>query len=457
VRLRKRNGVYHVRYWLNGVRVERSTKLSDKKAAEALARQWERDAADPDHENARRATLNEALTLLLREREEEAKARRKSEGTVAFYREKAGHWARVLGHDFPLAQVSVRVVRDYISRRRAEPARATKKRPAPTKRNPNPPEPPPPPRVSDHTIGKELVALRAALKLAKERGLWKGDPKAVIPVSWGPKYKPKRRWLPEPELDALFRALAPDEAARVAFMVATSAELSATDRAQRADVYPDRSRVLVRGTKRDTRLRVVPIVTEWQRSLVKFALDHAEGSGGKLFAPWPNLHQSLRWACKRAGIERCSPNDLRRTFAQWMRRDGLPLELIAPMMGHKTTTMLQLVYGTFDEDSLDARVRAVLCPTGAPVGGAKAAIPATSAAAEEASSPQESSGEVSGPSGTRTQDQRIKSPSRLWPSPGKKPRAPRLRKSAAPPVPHGAERQTASGSPLPAPAKRGAP
>ena len=34
--------------------------------------------------------------------------------------------------------------------------------------------------MTDHTIAKELVALRAALKLAKRRGIWKGDPAEVL-------------------------------------------------------------------------------------------------------------------------------------------------------------------------------------------------------------------------------------------------------------------------------------
>ena len=49
--------------------------------------------------------------------------------------------------------------------------------------------------MTDHTIAKELVALRAALKLAKRRGIWKGDPAEVLPVGFAPEYKPRNRFL----------------------------------------------------------------------------------------------------------------------------------------------------------------------------------------------------------------------------------------------------------------------
>jgi len=112
--------------------------------------------------------------------------------------------------------------------------------------------------VTDHTIAKELVALRAALKLAKRRGIWKGDLAEVLPVGFAPEYKPRNRFLTYYELEALLGELLEDAAARVAFTIATSAEAAATERALREDVSPDRLFVQVRGSKRATRWRKVP-------------------------------------------------------------------------------------------------------------------------------------------------------------------------------------------------------
>jgi integrase len=51
-----------------------------------------------------------------------------------------------------------------------------------------------------------------------------------------------------------------------------------------------------------------------------YALRHAEGKQGFLFRRWTNVRRDLNEACERAGIAPCSPNDLRRTCATWLRR-----------------------------------------------------------------------------------------------------------------------------------------
>jgi integrase len=156
------------------------------------------------------------------------------------------------------------------------------------------------------------------------------------------------------ELEELLAQLPADRAARCAFIVGTSAEWGATERARREDVSDDQVRV--RGTKRETRDRVVPLVFPDQRALVKFALEHGEGTAGLLFAPWANVRRDLLVACERIteGLRKekphapsylpLSPNDLRRSFAHWMSGAGLPNEVIAPLMGHRDTRMLDRVY-----------------------------------------------------------------------------------------------------------------
>jgi hypothetical protein len=71
------------------------------------------------------------------------------------------------------------------------------------------------------------------------------------------------------------------------------------------------STVFIRGTKRSTRLRTVPIVGEMARSLLEYALEHAQGEGSLLFRPWTNVRRDLHAACDAVKIARCSPNDLR--------------------------------------------------------------------------------------------------------------------------------------------------
>jgi integrase len=59
-------------------------------------------------------------------------------------------------------------------------------------------------------------------------------------------------------------------------MIATSVEWGAVTRAQQADIDLRGCRVLVRGTKRTTRWRTVPLVSDAQRSLTKYGIRFTE-------------------------------------------------------------------------------------------------------------------------------------------------------------------------------------
>jgi len=335
-RIFKRGRVWYGWFYEDGRRVVRATRCRDRAAADWVARQWVLDAADPDHAAARTATLTDALQLLLARDEEEVQAGRRSPDTVAFHRSKAGHLVRLFetadggGHvPFPLVRLRAANVDGYVSRRRAE-------------------------KVTDATIAKELVVLRKSLRLAVRAGLWKGRVEEVIPVAFSAGYEPRTRALTAGEVGKLLHELLPDRAARVAFIVATSACWRESELARREDTGEGLATVLLRGTKRNTRFRTVPIVSPAQRSLLEYAVEHAQGTGGPLFRVWRNARRDLLEACERAGIERCSPNDLRRTFASWQVEAGVPLYPIAQAMGHKDTRMLERVYGRQTPEQLAA-------------------------------------------------------------------------------------------------------
>ena len=180
MRLFRRGKVWYVHVYEHGVRRQVSTRCHDRKAAEARARELERDAADPDLAATKSSTLSDAIKLLVDDRAALAKAGKRSADTVSFYRAKASHWIRVLemGGDaegayvpFPLARLTARTVDEFITARRNEGA-------------------------GENTISKELVALRVALKLARRAGIWRGDPGAILPVNFAPEYKPRERHPP---------------------------------------------------------------------------------------------------------------------------------------------------------------------------------------------------------------------------------------------------------------------
>lgn len=318
-RLHKRGRTWWVwAYDLDGQRRHRSTRCTDRRAAEARARQIEAELLDP-RAHVASATVTSALERFVERVASDADAGARSPATLSFYRKKAGHLYRLLG-GVHLVELGAGDVDAYLLERRREGA-------------------------ADATIGKEFVTLRQALKLAARAGDWPGRLEAVMPVRFGGGYVPRRRALPWAELAALLPELLADRAARVAWIVATSGRWGESDRACRADVDLEAMLVHVRGTKTRSSDRVVPLVLPVQQVLVAYALDYGEGEGGLLFRPWPNVRHDLEAACSRAKVERCSPNDLRRTFAKWLREHGATPDLVGLAMGHTTGRMVELVYG----------------------------------------------------------------------------------------------------------------
>jgi integrase len=290
--------------------------------------------------------LKDAFDRLIRETESNAKALprpRASMATVDFYRGKAEILLRILGN-LPLLEVNAACVDAYIrGRRNAE--------------------------IRESTIAKEIGTWRAALKVAKRAGLWGGDIAEVFPTGFSPRYEARERWLTYEEWRRLVadaeaqgmpestRALRRGLLAAVAFMVATSAEWGAFERARREDVDLERFRVHVRGTKdaqkAGNRDRVIPIVHLGHAYLLAFAMRHADGIG-RLFRARSNFRRDLAATCVRVGIERLSPNDLRRTHATWLRRAGVPAGQIGTILGHVNGRLVEKVYGRIKPIDLES-------------------------------------------------------------------------------------------------------
>ena len=69
-----------------------------------------------------------------------------------------------------------------------------------------------------------------------------------------------------------------------------------------------------------------------------------------------NVRRELSRICAAAGVPRITPNELRHTSATLLNDGGVPLELIADVLGHTTTTMLQRHYRHRVRPSADAAV-----------------------------------------------------------------------------------------------------
>lgn len=316
MRLYKRGAVWWVYFADNeGAKVRVSTKQKDRSRAAIVAREIVRRRTDPAYRAAHEATLKLCADRFLADRQAQGKAL----GTLHMYRVKASHLVRLLGEDLPLAKVDARKVDGYVAERRREGASAS-------------------------TVGKELCALRGLLKLARRHGDFDRELSQVMPTGYAVEYVPRRRYLTPAEAAALLDQLAPDRAALVAFALGTGARWSELGRARREDVDLAAGTVRLRGTKTAASARTIPILS-LTRPYLERALRDAPGAA-QLFRGWSNVRRDLALACASAKLaSRVTPNDLRRTLATWLVQADVPPSLVAQILGHADSRMVERVYG----------------------------------------------------------------------------------------------------------------
>ena len=312
-------------YWIaqfydrSGRRHTRSTRCTDKKAAQARADEWERLAARSVHAPREQATLRNAVQWRLNELQTLVRAGRRSKSTFDFEATKLGHLIRIIGSETPLEQITPQVVDGYIHQRLDEGAPST------------------------HTLDKELAALLRALKFARRFGHATAELETLKPLSWIVDYKPRTRALSPPEAVALLNSLSDKRRPHVAFLLVTGCRWGESLRAQPEDVDREAGLIWIRGTKTQRSSAAVPILPH-----VEALLEIADPP----FEPWGNVRRDLRAACERAGIEPCSPNDLRRTAGHWLRQSGCDSTLVAEFLRHTTSRLVETTYGRLEGEAL---------------------------------------------------------------------------------------------------------
>jgi hypothetical protein len=158
--------------------------------------------------------------------------------------------------------------------------------------------------------------------------------------------------------------MTPDAAAQAAFILATSAEMGAVQRALATDLPKTIKaplRINVRGTKTDDRDRVVPIVTDEQVVLLRFAKRHAQGANGRLFAK-ERPNRSLERASTSAKLDHVTPHALRHAAGQWLLDLGVSIELVSRILGHASTSMTEKVYARVKQDAVGDRILDMIDP-----------------------------------------------------------------------------------------------
>ena len=312
-----------------GKALRESTGQDDELAAHRwyLERVRSRTTA-PDKDEA---SLLDALTRRLEDRAAVGRAA----GPLDCHTKKGRQLVRVLGPGLPVSAIDARTVDAYIATRLREGVQRT-------------------------TVHKELETLRGALKLARRQGYAVRPLEEVMPVDFSPKYKPRDRALSLEEIDRLLAALKdkPQRRALVAFLLATGATYpSEVARLRKGDIDTAKHVVHLRGTKRETRDRRVPVVSFARKWLLE-AVPYAP------FERWTNVRRDLHAACAEAGIAHCSPNDLRRSIATLMRARGIEPQLIGAYLGHADSRMAERIYGRITPDQLGHLLEVRLRATG---------------------------------------------------------------------------------------------
>lgn len=303
-----------------------STQCHDKAAAEAEARNIERRAADPNYKAAE-ARLDDCLDLFFQEQ----RAKKKAPGTLDMHSAHIVNLTKHLGASLRLSDLAppagAREIDRYLAKRTKDKAKRT-------------------------TQAKELSTLKGALRGAQRRGEFPWALEQVMPYRFAQQYVPGKRALTLAQVYALLGALEPKRGAVVAFIVLTGADWHSAETAEAADLQE--LKCLVRGTKNRRRWRTIPVLEPfaWLVPTIRAA--------GPPFETWTNVRRDLALACERAHVPKITPRDLRRTHGKVLRALGIEPHLIAGMLGHADSRMVERVYGELENDQLDELMRARL-------------------------------------------------------------------------------------------------
>lgn len=340
-RQRKRNGEWvWWAYWSERhprtgrtVTRKRSTGCSTRAAAELVVARWERERADPVYASANAATFGVEAGLFLEACRAAVARKRMREGTRSMYEQKAGTLVRLLGSDLRLSQIDGATFGGYIAARREDFRASTI-----TAARPGGKE------ITESTLYKEWVAFRGILTQAWRAQRFGRDPRSLKPAHFGPEYEPRETALTWAQVRALLAELPEGRRGAAAFALAVGARRAEVFRAEAGDIDRKAWRVRIRGTKTDAADATLPVV-----SLMRPLL----GKIDPPFSPWPNARRGLAAAARRAGCPRVTWNDLRRTFASLLVQAGVAPHLVAKLLRHKSTAMVDRVYGRQTAESLD--------------------------------------------------------------------------------------------------------
>lgn len=206
-------------------------------------------------------------------------------------------------------------------------------------------------KISDATIGRDLIVLRAALRHAWKGGRLLNAPYVAIP----PAAHPRQRWLTVAEAKALLHQCETETYLFALLAFTTGARLSAMLELTWDRIDLERRIIDFRAphplAHRRKHRAVVPIAEPLHRELMR-AYDVSRRQRKRRrpdhlfsFGSGREARRRLGAAAADAKLKGVTPHVLRHTAATWMLGEGgVPLLMASAMLGHRSTLITEQVY-----------------------------------------------------------------------------------------------------------------
>lgn len=326
-----KRGIYYAWGILpSGQRWARTTRSREYREAQRRGRVIEREVLSaPDLSASQSQSLDAAFASLL-------EARRVGDskpGTLRVMTLRSGHVLRILGQGLDIAKLAPanggeNLVRTYIAARVAETAKRS-------------------------TVFAEVGTLKQALTNAARAGLWKGVTRDFKFAELAGANVPRSSWLLPEQVRRLTPEVLPQWRDHFETYLHTGV--------RRMELYAitadfldlEGNRVFIDGTKTKKAKRWLPLTERARAILERRAAEHPTGP---LFNEWTNALHTLKTACERAKVPRCTVTNLRRTFASALLNAGVTSSVLKELLGHTTTKQIDLVYGQISDAAKQSAV-----------------------------------------------------------------------------------------------------
>lgn len=319
-RLVQRGSRFYVRWWENGTWQRISTGATERQSAQRFLAQFIAGRGTP--EPPAQPTIRQVLDGYLADKRGRVAAHDTLEVCAKALRRHLG--------DLEPQHLTRERSRFYAARRRAEgylvgPIDQRRKKP-----------------VSDGTIIRELVTLRAALKWAQGERWFADLPYVEVPAQ----PDARDRWLSRDEAERLLdSARAPHIRLFIALALYTAARAGALLELTWPQVDLINGRIALGRGRGNKRRAIIPIGDKLRPYLEEaqqiatcpFVVEHASG-------PVASIKTGFRAACARAKLSGVSPHTLRHTAASWQVQAGVSFEQVAMFLGNRKE-MVERVYG----------------------------------------------------------------------------------------------------------------